>query len=118
MIHELVESWKDKLLEDKDLDKLWDFFDLYIAEPSQIIIEIKKEWLPYFSVFRIIVSPSKIDFEQTENILAPFLCLEKNNKKGEYVRFDNLNTIEDIIYKIEDFCSILPKIKKEVKKID
>ena len=111
LVEEIVQGWSKTIAKNKDLEKLWNFFHLYLEEPSQLIIEIKNEWRPYFNIYQLIISPSKIEFNQTENILAPFLCLRKKSNTQELEHFENLNTIEDIVYKIEDFCTILPDLK-------
>jgi len=107
----VVEEWQIKLLENKDLKKLWNFFHLYLEDPSQLVIQIKNEWQPYFNIHQLLISPSKIDFHQSDHVLAPFLCLKKSYDSEELERFENLKTIDDIIYKIEDFCAILPDVK-------
>lgn len=113
VVNELIEDWTKSLTENKDLEKLWNFFQLYVEEPSQLIIQIKNEWRPYFNVYQIIISPSKIEFDQTDNILAPMLCLRKKHTDLQLEKFEKLNSIEDIMYKIEDFSTILPEFKLE-----
>lgn len=112
-IDDLVNKWKNAIYKNTNLEKLWDYFDIYIEHPSQLIIKIKEEWKDYFNVYQLIISPSKIEFEQTENVLAPYLILIKHQGDREYTSFDSLKNIDDIMIKIEEFSNILPLSSKE-----
>tara|TARA_A100001015_G_C15028668_1_gene731909 strand:- start:1386 stop:1775 length:390 start_codon:yes stop_codon:yes gene_type:complete len=115
IISKLVDGWKTELEKNKSLIKLWKFFDLYNEEEGELIIQVKDEWEAYINVYQIVISVSKLEFEDTQKPFSPFLSVRKSAHVLEFKRYSKLDTLDDIIYKIEDFVSVLPDIKEKEK---
>lgn len=118
IITDLVSGWKKELETNEKIKKLWDFFDLFDDEEGELIIQIKDEWEAYINVYQIVVSVSKLEFEDTQKPFSPFLSVRKSAHVLEFKRYDKLMDLDDIIYKIEDFVAVLPEIKKEKEEED
>jgi len=116
IITKLVDGWKTELEKNESLNKLWKFFDLYNEEEGELIIQVKDEWEAYINVYQIVISVSKLEFEDTQKPFSPFLSVRKSAHVLEFKRYNKLDTLDDIIYKIEDFVSVLPDIKEEEEK--
>ena len=115
---DLILGWKESLEKNTNLEKLWKYYIMFLEEPSQIIIQVKEDSEDYINVYRMIISPSKIEFEQTENILTPFLTIMRHRNDTKTIDFQDLNNIDDIMYRIEDFVSVLPDIKETKEESD
>jgi len=113
IIDKLTEGWKKELLENDKLEKLWHYYEIYNEEAGELIIQVKDEWEDFINVYQIIISVSKIEFENNQKPFSPFLSIRKSSHVLEYKRYEKLYDLEDIMYKIEDFISILPVVKEK-----
>ena len=116
IITNLIAGWKKELETNKKINKLWDFFDLFDDDEGELVIQVKDDWEAFINVYQIVVSVSKLEFEDTHKPFSPFLSVRKSAHVLEFKRYDKLTDLDDIIYKIEDFVSVLPDIKKEKEK--
>lgn len=108
LINNLVNGWKKELLENKDIEKLWDFYELLDDEEGELVIQVKEDWEAYINVYQIVISISKLEFEDTQKPFSPFLSVRRSAHILEYKRFDKLDDMEKIMEKIEDFTAVLP----------
>lgn len=115
LINNLTRQWKQDLEENKNLEKLWDFFELYNDDPGEIVIQIKDEWEAFVNVFQIVVSLSKLEFEDNRKAFSPFLSVRKSSHVLEFKRYDKLDNMKSIMGKISEFVDDLPDIKVEVE---
>ena len=118
IITKLVDGWKTELEKNESLNKLWNFFDLYTEEEGEITIQVKDDWEAYINVYQIIISVSKLEFEDTQKPFSPFLSVRKSAHVLEFKRYEKIDTLDDIIYKIEDFVAVLPDIKGKKEEED
>jgi len=113
LIDNLIKKWTKEIINDKRLEKLWDFYSVVDDGPGEVVLQIKDEWEPFFGVYEIRVSASKIEFENKGNPFSPFLSIKRSPEVLDYKNYPEIDNIEDIINKIKLFVNILPKLEEE-----
>lgn len=115
-IENLTSGWKNELQKCDKIKKIWAFFDIFMEEEGEIILQVNEEWEDFINVYQISISVTKLEFEENEKAFTPFLCVRKSAHNLEYKRYDKLVDMDDIISKLEDFVDSLPDIKVEEEK--
>jgi Txe/YoeB family toxin of Txe-Axe toxin-antitoxin module len=114
IIKKLTQDWENKINNSENLDKskLETYYEK-ILEEGRIVYEIKDEWEDYFDVFSIIISVRKIRFESEKSGFEPLLFIQKSGSIPDTIEFKDIEGIDKIIQKIDDFLDRLPSIEEE-----